>query len=167
MRKKYIFYISSISIFIFLSCLLIAIKISEKISAEARFAKTPEFSFKTLTNKLFTNKNIDNRKSRLILNHFSPNCDHCQYMAVELVKDSLKLKDFQVLMITSADSLSASKFSSYYKVSLLSNVVILRDINHQFQKIFGIGVVPSFFIYEHNKLVKKIIGETKIENLIN
>ena len=116
---------------------------------------------------LFSDKNIKNRKLRLILNHFSPTCEHCQYMASEFLKDSQKLKDVQLLMITSADSASAAKFNSDYKLSLLPNIIILRDTNYQFQKTFGTGVVPSFFIYEHNKLVKKVIGETTIENLIN
>ena len=62
---------------------------------------------------------------------------------------------------------SAAKFNSDYKLSLLPNIIILRDTNYQFQKIFGTGVVPSFFIYEHNKFVKKVIGETMIDNLIN
>jgi hypothetical protein len=88
-------------------------------------------------------------------------------MAAEFIKDSQKLKDIQILMITSADSTSAAKFNIDYKLSLLPNIIILRDTNYQFQKTFGTGVVPSFIIYEHNKLVKKVIGETLINNLVN
>ena len=167
MNKKIKIFISVVLIVILVSCLLLLKKINEKIRAETIIAKTPEFSFLTFDNHSFSNKNIENRKSRLILNHFSPNCEHCQYMASEFLKDSQKLKDVQLLMITSADSASAAKFNSDYKLSLLPNIIILRDTNYQFQKTFGTGVVPSFFIYEHNKLVKKVIGETTIENLIN
>jgi thiol-disulfide isomerase/thioredoxin len=142
-------------------------KINEKNRAESIIAKTPEFSFLTLDNHSFSDKNIENRKSRLILNHFNPNCEHCQYMAGEFIKDSQKLNDVQILMITSADSASVAKFNGDYKLSLLPNIIILRDTNYQFQKTFGSGVVPSFFIYEQNKLVKKVIGETIIDNLIN
>lgn len=87
-------------------------------------------------------------------------------MAVEFLEDSQKLKDVQILMITTADYESAAKFSNDYKLSLLHNVVILRDTSNQFQKTFGTSFVPSFYIYENSKLVKKIIGETQIENLI-
>ncbi len=110
---------------------------------------------------------FSNWNKKNIINHFSPSCEHCQYMANKYIKDSQKLKDIQILMVTSADSLATVKFNNDYKLSLLPNVVILRDTNYQFQRIFGTGIVPSFFIYEHNKLVKKIIGETKIDNLIN
>ena len=167
MNKKIKIFISVVLIVILVSCLLLLKKINEKNRAETIIAKTPEFSFLTFDNHSFSNKNIENRKSRLILNHFSPNCEHCQYMASEFLKDSQKLKDVQILMITSADSTSAAKFNSDYKLSLLPNITILRDTNYQFQKTFGTGVVPSFFIYEQNKLVKKVIGETIIDNLIN
>ena len=160
-------YITLILFVLSISCFYIQRKIDQKNKADAIIAKIPEFSFLTLNNHSFSDKNIENRNSRLILNHFNPNCEHCQYMAGQFVKDSQKLNDIQILMITSADSLSAAKFNSDYKLSLLPNIIILRDTNYQFQKTFGTGVVPSFFIYEHNKLVKKVIGETIIENLIN
>ena len=167
MNKKIKIFITVVLLFILVSCLFIIKKVNEKNKAESIIAKTPEFSFLTLDNHSFSDKNIENRKSRLILNHFSPNCEHCQYMAGEFLKDSQKLKDVQILMITSADSASVAKFNGDYKLSLLPNIIILRDTNYQFQKTFGTGVVPSFFIYEQNKLVKKVIGETIIDNLIN
>jgi thiol-disulfide isomerase/thioredoxin len=167
MNKKMRVYITLILFVLSISCFYIQRKIDQKNKADAIIAKIPEFSFLTLNNHSFSDKNIENRNSRLILNHFNPNCEHCQYMAGQFVKDSQKLNDIQILMITSADSLSAAKFNSDYKLSLLPNIIILRDTNYQFQKTFGTGVVPSFFIYEHNKLVKKVIGETIIENLIN
>ena len=167
MNKKLKIFISIVLIVLFVSCFYVVKKINEKNKVEAIIAKTPEFSFLTLDNHSLSNKNIENRKSRLILNHFNPNCEHCQYMAGEFLKDSQKIKDIQILMITSADITSVAKFNSDYKLSLLPNIIILRDTNYQFQKTFGTGVVPSFFIYEQNKLVKKVIGETIIDNLIN
>jgi thiol-disulfide isomerase/thioredoxin len=160
-----IFYLS-----IFLTVLLFLIliyKINTKAKENEIIISIPKLSFLTLDNLSFSDKNIENSESRLILNHFSPNCEHCQYMAGEFIKDSQKLKDVQILMITSADSAIVAKFNNDYKLSLLPNIIILRDTNYQFQKTFGTSVVPSFFIYEHNKLVKKIIGETLINNLVN
>ncbi len=133
---------------------------------EAIISTTPQFSFLIQNNHSFSNNDLDKTKSRIIINHFNPTCEHCQYMASELLKDSQKLKNVQILMITSADSLSTSKFNYDYKLILLPNIIILRDTNYQFQRTFGTGIVPSFFIYEKNKLIKKVIGETKIENLI-
>ena len=160
-------YLSIILSILSVSCFFIIKKIYEKNKSEEIIATTPEFSFISQKKQSFSNKDLDDTKSRIIINHFSPTCEHCQYMAGEFLKKSQKLKDIQILMITSADSASVSKFNSDYKLSLLPNIIILRDTNYQFQKTFATGVVPSFFIYEKNKLVKKIIGETKIENLVN
>lgn len=165
-RKLYIF-TTIIFIVVLASFLLISKKIRENNKAVALIATMPEFSFLIERQYLFSNKDIDNTKSRIIINHFNPNCEHCQYMAGEFIKDSLKLKDVQIIMITSADSINTAKFIIDYKLSLLPNIIISRDINNQFLKTFGTAVVPSFFIYEDNKLVKKVIGETIITNLIN
>ena len=167
MKRKLIIFITIVLSIIFVACLLIAKKINDKYKSEILISTLPEFSFISLDLHSFDRKDIDKNKLRIILNHFSPTCEHCQYMAGEFIKNSQKLKDIQILMITSADIDVASKFNSDYKLSLLPNIIILRDTNYQFQKIFGTGVVPSFFIYEHNKFVKKVIGETMIDNLIN
>ncbi len=165
-RKQKIFIAVNFSVLL-IFCLLIAKRINEKFKAEAIITNIPKFSFLLQSRHSFSNKDIDNTKPRIIINHFSPTCEHCQYMAIEFLKDSQKLKNVQILMITSADSLSAANFNNDYKLSLLPNIEILRDTNYQFQKLFGTGVVPTFFIYEQNKLIKNIKGETRLENLID
>jgi len=70
-------------------------------------------------------------------------------------------------MITIADSNSVARFTRDYQLNRMTNIILLRDTKFQFYKIFGTASVPSFFIYENQKLVKKIIGETKIETLLN
>ena len=126
----------------------------------------PTFSFARINNKTFSNANLENENSKTIFNFFSPNCEHCQYMATQYLKNKEQLKDINILMVTIADSNSVVKFSKDYRLNTLPNIVLLRDSKFQFYKIFGTATVPSFFIYKHQKLVKKIIGETKIENLI-
>lgn len=167
MRLKFkIIFFTYFSLF-FIILYFIIFSLNKKNVNNLTIEKLPIILLKDVNNNFFSNNDIDNTKSRIIINHFSPTCEHCQYMAGEFIKDSQKLKDVQILMITSADSASAAKFNSDYKLSLLPNIIILRDTNYQFQKTFGTGVVPSFFIYEQNKLVKKVIGETIIDNLIN
>ena len=167
MRHKFkIIFITFSSLFIVLLYFII-FNLNTKNINNKTIVKLPIILLTDIKNNLFSNNDIDQKKSRLIINHFNPNCEHCQYMACEFLKDSQKIKNVQILMITSADSASVAKFNSDYKLSLLPNIFILRDTNYQFQKIFGTGVVPSFFMYEQNKLVKKIIGETIIDNLIN
>ncbi len=167
MKRKFRIFIGTALCIIITLSLLIAKKINDKNKSEMLILTIPNFSFATIDLHSFTKKDIDKTKSRIILNHFSPTCEHCQYMAGAIIKDSQKLKDIQILMITSADSATTSKFNIDYRLYLLPNIVVLRDTNYQFPKDFGTGILPSFFIYEHDKLIKKVLGESKIENLIN
>jgi hypothetical protein len=167
MKKKIKIYITTFLFILLISCFFIAKLINEKKKRDEYISIIPSFSFLTLKQHSFSKNDIDFNKSRVIINHFNTTCEHCQYMAGEFIKDSLWLKDVQILMITSADSSASVKFCNDYKLSLLPNIIILRDTNFHFQKTFGTGAVPSFFIYQNNKLIKKVIGETKIENLIN
>ncbi len=162
--KVFISILFSVIIFF---CLLITKNIYEKSKAERHIAFIPKFSFTTLENTAFTNKMIKKSIKKIIINHFSPACEHCQAMASAFIKDSLKIKNVTILMITNSDISTVVKFRKDYNLSLLSNLILIIDTNYQFQKTFGEGGVPSFYIYQNDKLIKKVIGETNIENLLN
>jgi thiol-disulfide isomerase/thioredoxin len=117
--------------------------------------------------ELFNINDIINNKAKLIIfNYFNPDCEHCQYMVKSFFADKNKLSDVTIVMVTAADSTATARFYTDYKLNELPNIIVLRDPAFQFPKIFGTGIVPSFFIYKNKKLVKKIMGETKIENLL-
>jgi len=69
-------------------------------------------------------------------------------------------------MVTISDSSEVVKFKNDYHLDSLPNLVLLKDSKFRFEKLFGTAMVPSFFIYKNKKLMKEIIGETKIENLL-
>jgi thiol-disulfide isomerase/thioredoxin len=140
--------------------------IQQKKAVEKNTAILPVFSFRTLNNKTFSHTDLENANDKIIFNHFSPTCEHCQYMAKSFLANKDKLKDVTILMVTIADSTSVAKFSNEYQLATMPNIILLRDTKYQFEKTFGTSVVPSFFIYQNTKLVKKIIGETKIDNLL-
>ncbi|MEX6688487.1 hypothetical protein QTN47_13320 [Danxiaibacter flavus] len=110
---------------------------------------------------VFTNKPI-------IINYFSPECEHCQYMATQIVSHSTTLTSAHLLLITAANLTDAAGFMSTFKLDSLPFVTLGLDTNNVFFRKFGSNTVPSFYIYnaQHN-LVRKIMGETKIENIID
>lgn len=131
-------------------------------------ATIPQFSFSTIQHQPFTKKNISDTLGKVIIQLFSPDCEHCQFMAQSFVKNKEKLKGIEILMVTPfGDSSSVMKFSHEYGLDSLSNVQLLLDTHADFFKIFGSSLVPSFYVYKNNKIVKSIKGETKIENLLN
>lgn len=127
----------------------------------------PAFSFEKQLSGQFNNTNVDADAERLIINFFNPECEHCQYMAQQIVKNKAALSEHQLLMVTTADSAAVDKFNKTYRLSELPNLVLLRDKNYQFAPTFGSHIIPSFFVYDNDhRLVKKITGETKMENLL-
>ena len=104
-------------------------------------------------------------KPTIIFNYFNPSCDHCQYMAKQFFKHKNTLQNICLIMVTTADINSIIQFKKDYFIDSLPNTIIIKDTNDNFYKTFAVSVVPSFFIYKNNVLIKKYIGETKIENL--
>ncbi|OIQ63095.1 thioredoxin [mine drainage metagenome] len=127
----------------------------------------PQFTFETLQRQNFGKQNIKDSLGNVIIMLFSPDCDHCQYMAHSLVKNNEKIKKIQFLMVTPfADGALVNRFGQTYGLNALPNVQLLIDTKGDFPKIFGTAIVPSFYVYKGNKLIKSIKGETKIQNLL-
>lgn len=131
-------------------------------------ATLPELNFVTIENRPFNKQDIQDTLGKIIIELFSPDCEHCQYMAKTLVTNKDKLRDTEIIMVTPfGDSASVSEFVKKYQLDSLPKIHVLLDPKFDFQKIFGSSLVPFFFVYKNNKLVKTIKGETKIENLLD
>jgi thiol-disulfide isomerase/thioredoxin len=150
---------------------LLGLAIYQKIESNRRTANRvlvlPEFSFVTIDNKPFSTIDVPDSDSKIIIAHYNPECEHCQFMAKSLVQNSDRFNHVLIILITIADSASVSQFSNEYHLGRLQNILLLRDPKLQFEKTFGTSMIPSFFVYKDKKLIKKIIGETKIETLLN
>lgn len=156
---------------IIFTMVFLLIGIFEKINIEADSSKKiemlPHFSFKESASKQFTDVDLKGAGKTIIISYFSPECDHCQYMTTSFLRNATRLKNISVLMITVADSESISKFKRDFHLDSMQNVVILQDAQFQFKEIFGTSAIPCFFVYKNKRLRRKIIGATKIENLLN
>jgi thiol-disulfide isomerase/thioredoxin len=152
-----------------ISIAYLCFSILNKIKAKEKIAKQinslPNFSFKKLDNTNYLNKDITNKNGRIIIEYFNPSCEHCQNMAKMLFEKKDEINQTIILMVTSDQIDNVKQFGFKYHLNAINNVVLLRDPQFQFQKIFGTAFVPSFLIYKNQKLVNKIIGETKFENL--
>lgn len=161
----------SVAGFVLLLVFLLGYKIYRvrriKETAAARTITLPVFSFIRLDGSTFSDDSLGGDRHRLIIMFFSPDCEHCQYTARAFLRRSRELDRYRILMITPADSGSAARFYADYGLSSLSNVTILRDQETNFPRVFGVGVIPSFFVYKNGYLVNKFIGETRIDNLLS
>lgn len=140
-------------------------KIQIKRTAEKNTATIPPFHFITLNKQEYNSTSV--KSGKVIVNFFSPQCEHCQYMTEAYLQHAQQLDSVRILMITAADSNTVARFAAEYKINTMPNITLLLDRELQFPVVFGSASVPSFFVYENNRLVKKISGETRIENLLN
>ena len=102
------------------------IKIKKEVTENT--ATIPQFSFSTIQHQPFTKQNISDTLGNVIVQLFSPDCEHCQYMAESLVKNKEKLKDIEIIMVTPfADSSSVVQFMQTYHLNALKKVHLLLD----------------------------------------
>ncbi len=103
----------------------------------------------------------------MVINYFSPDCSHCQYMATQLTSHKEAFKSTHVFMITPARIADAKLFAKTYGLENLDYVSVGTDPEFRFLKLFGGAMMPSFYVYgPDKKLLRKYLGETKIENLL-
>lgn len=135
--------------------------ISEFDKTDKRIQSMPLISFTRLYGD-----SVDYYKGRIVVYYFSPECEHCQYMTKKLVENCNYHSEIRFVMVTSAGISSAKDFIKLYHIAECRSISVYTDTILSFNKLFGSSIIPSFFIYENGILVKKVVGETKIENLL-
>lgn len=135
---------------------------------EKKTQQIPAFTFYTPEGTAFTNTNIMSNYATIVICYFHPDCDHCQYMAKEINKHQIMLEHTIFVMVTNSNTTSVNNFIDNNHWRFRENIKVAVDRVGDFYKTFGTTNVPSFFVYNnHGYLKKKVIGETKIENLLN
>jgi thiol-disulfide isomerase/thioredoxin len=115
---------------------------------------------------IFNTKDIPGGKP-VVLMYFSPDCEHCQHLTEELLKNIDSLKQMQLVMFTSLPFDKLKNFYTYYKLSEYKNITVGRDYEFFFSRHFGSQYVPYLAIYDRRKkLVKVFDGGTKVSTLI-
>ena len=165
--KKVILSIVVLFIIVFVSSLVIGIskKLQNQKLVEEKIAKLPAFSFLTLDKRIYNS--IDTKNGPVLIVHFHPECEHCQYEISELLKSKIPILFSTVFLVSSAHPDSIKSFLSNFNLKNYSSVIPLLDTSYKFEEIFGSGIIPSTYIYSGNlNLVKVLHGEVKTETII-
>lgn len=141
--------------------------IRHKEVVAATVKQLPSLTFPTVNNSKVNIKNWAQDHAAVII-YFSPDCEHCQYEATELQKHLPDFQGTEIIMITRANAAEAKQFAKEYKLENISNIHFLLDPTDAFYRTFGTHEFPSIFIYDKShRLIKRFIGETKIEAIIS
>ena len=103
-----------------------------------------------------------------VIIYFHPECEHCQYEASEIGKESERFAKANMILITPDDSIKrVEAFAIKYRLWEVDNLAILVDRKNQFKKQFGASIIPSVFIYgSDKKLLKMYKGEVQMKAII-
>lgn len=103
----------------------------------------------------------------IILMYFSPDCEHCQHMTEDILKNMDSLKQTTFVMLTALPFDKMRNFYQYYKLGNYKNITVGRDYEFFFSRHYGSQYVPYLAIYDrHKRLVKVFDGGTKVSTLI-
>ena len=109
-----------------------------------RISTLPSFSFKTITYGNFNSNEI--KKGPVLIVHFHPECEHCQYELTEILKSDIPDLAAKVILISSAHPDTIRKFLGQLNYLDYPSIIALADTSYAFGEIFGNDIVPSNYI---------------------
>lgn len=154
-----------ISVLVFLGY-NISKKISYKKEVAERIKTIPEFSFLTLDNETFSEKELSKNSYKLFM-YFNSECDYCQSEATQISKKVTLFKDTQLIFVSFEPVEGIKEFAETYNLLDIDNIIFLQDKKMVFEELFDAKSIPFMLLYsKDNLLIKKYKGATKIDNIL-
>lgn len=101
-----------------------------------------------------------------ILMYFSPDCDHCEQMAADILKNMDELGKVQIYMITPMSLSVLQKFYQKLELSKYKNIVAGKDHQFFFTDFYQAKYVPYIVIYDkHKQVLATWDGDAKIKDI--
>ena len=120
----------------------------------------PDFSFNNIaTQQLFTNKNLNPDKNKLII-YFNSTCDLCGYEAKSIQEEIDQFSTVQILFISDEEIEEIQKFGIDHGLTEIENVHVLQDQNYLFANQLHISSTPFLLFYnKNNQLITSHKGQ--------
>lgn len=149
----------------FMGCKVIT-KINQKAAVAENIKTIPEFSYKTIEGKPFSKQDLKDDTPTVFL-YFNSDCEHCQSEAEQIRDNIEKFANAQLVFISFEEPQKITAFATKYKLIGYDKITFLCDKQVSFAITFDVKSLPTVVIYDKNKkLVEKIKGEVKIENIL-
>jgi hypothetical protein len=135
-------------------------KIHANKTLNEKISYLPSFTLTDLEYKTFTSTEI--KTGPVLIMHFHPECEHCQYEISEILKEDILKRLNSVILVSGVPPDSIRRFLNRYNYSVYSNVIPLADTSGIFGDIFGSDIIPSNYIYGRDLKLKKVFfGEVR------
>jgi len=128
----------------------------------------PDFNLLLLdSTTIFKTSQIPEGKA-FVMVYFSPDCDHCQRVIKDLLKNMGKANDTKFYFFTSNRFNELKEFNKEYKLTSFKNVVVGRDYELFMIRNFKDAMPPYLTIYDKYKERRAIFaGEYPASKIID
>jgi thiol-disulfide isomerase/thioredoxin len=167
MKKKLKIIISIIvlCLFAFLGYTIVD-KINHKYKIADNIKIMPHFEYRTLNNKVFNNKNL-NQKFKTVFVYFNTECDFCNEEAQMISHNIDKFENTQLLFVSFEEPQKINEFALKHELLNYNEVFFIYDSKKTFATTFDIKSLPCIVLYNEDKqLIEKIKGQTKVETIL-
>ncbi len=137
-------------------------------SAQLQPQTLPGAVFYKKDGKTFATAQIPTTKKSFIM-FFDATCDHCQQVALQLSKQTSKLQNVNVYLVSMDEFRSIDYFMSNFAKPLqtMKNVTVLQDKHQVFINLFKPDKYPSMYLYGTNKrLIKFSSNDKQVSNFL-
>lgn len=98
---------------------------------------------------------------------FSPDCEHCQHEAEQMVQNKEALKRIQIIMATTLPVYKMKTFAEQYGLNQMENVVVARDIYYMLPGFYQIRNLPYLALYDKKgKLIETFEGSVGWDKIL-
>ena len=141
-------------------------KINHKKEVAENIKTIPKFEYQNIKGGTFTRNDLIKDTPTLFI-YFNTECEFCNEEAQMIKENIQKFKDFQIVFISFEKPELIKAFATKYKLNNYVNVNFLSDTKVSFSITFDVKSLPCLVLYDKNqRLIEKIKGQTKSENLI-
>jgi hypothetical protein len=144
-----------------------ALAANDSIPVHLKNLSLPDFKLQLVNSKDFFTENLDKGKATILI-HFSPDCDHCQQLAMGIIANIKSFSKTQIIMST---TLPAERLRWFYETFELkkyqSTITVGRDVLFFFPNYFKNHYLPGIAVYNKKRaLLNFYDGGVKPEELI-
>lgn len=132
-----------------------------------RFPTIPPFRLLLADSTTIITKDDLPKKNAVMIMLFSPDCEHCQHEASELVKNKARFKNIQVVMSTTHPFYQQQEFYNKYHLNELDNLIMGKDYQYILPSFFSIKNFPYIALYNKKKeLITTFEGAYPVDTIL-
>ena len=136
------------------------------LPAYKRFPTVPALQLLLSDSSKYTREDLPKKKPVLIM-LFSPDCDHCQHEAEQMVAQKELLKDIQIVMVTTYPLEKLKAFAETYGLTQMDNVVMAKDPFYLLPSFYQMRMFPFMALYDKKgKLIATFEGNVAIDRVL-